>query len=62
MTGDERLSHDLLRGRCKSINGDVLIHNLDCIFFVLGYGGGPCFGGMVNRKQRATEAGYQLVK
>jgi hypothetical protein len=56
MTGDERLSRDLLRGRCKSINGDVLIHNLDCIFFVLGYGGGPYFGGMVNRKQRATEA------
>jgi hypothetical protein len=27
-----------------------------------GCGGCPDFGGMVNRKQRATEAGYRLVK
>jgi hypothetical protein len=25
-------------------------------------GGGPYFGGMVSRKQRATQAGFRLVK
>jgi flagellar motor component MotA len=25
-------------------------------------GGGLCFGGMVNRKQRTTQDGYRLVK
>jgi hypothetical protein len=27
-----------------------------------GGGGCPCFSGMVNRKERATQIGYRLVK